>query len=69
MESPPHPVFHFGMTGWIRIRGQHTFYYRPEDNKDAENEEWPPRWWKFTMETKEEPKVQAAVGIPPIHLA
>jgi formamidopyrimidine-DNA glycosylase len=58
MSSPPHPVMHFGMTGWLKIKSEETYYYKPQ--KGAEQEEWPPRFWKFHLETKEEPKVEAA---------
>jgi formamidopyrimidine-DNA glycosylase len=58
MSSPPHPVMHFGMTGWLKIKSEETYYYR--SSKGDEEEEWPPRFWKFHLETKEEPKVEAA---------
>ena len=58
MDSPPHPVFHFGMTGWLYIRGEPSIHYRPKGPKEAEA--WPPKFWKFTMETEGEPKVEAA---------
>src|SRR4051812_33512281 len=73
MSSPPHPVFHFGMTGqlqtldqarrlillgWFYIRGQPSMHYRPKGPKEAE--EWPPKFWKFQLETNDTPKVQAA---------
>jgi formamidopyrimidine-DNA glycosylase len=58
MSSPPHPVMHFGMTGWLKIKSEDTYYYKPQ--KGQEQEEWPPRFWKFHLETKEEPKVEAA---------
>ncbi|KAF7861847.1 hypothetical protein EAF04_007729 [Stromatinia cepivora] len=58
MSSPPHPVFHFGMTGWFHIRGQETYYYRSKD--EGEKEVWPPKFSKFSLQTAEEPKVDAA---------
>ena len=58
MSSPPHPVMHFGMTGWLKIKSEEAYYYKP--SKKEELEEWPPKYWKFYMETKEEPKVEAA---------
>lgn len=76
MSSPPHPVFHFGMTGkhpdplpiyiyanilptgWFHIRGEPTVHYRPKDID--EDEVWPPKFWKFSLETEGEPKVEAA---------
>jgi Formamidopyrimidine-DNA glycosylase N-terminal domain len=59
MSSPPHPVMHFGMTGWLKMRGEETYYYRKKEG-EADDEEWPPKYWKFNLETKEEPKVEAA---------
>ncbi|CAD6447532.1 d49ea943-a443-46f6-ba69-592474275899 [Sclerotinia trifoliorum] len=58
MSSPPHPVFHFGMTGWFHIRGQETYYYRSKD--EGEKEVWPPKFSKFSLQTAEEPKADAA---------
>ncbi|KAF7891269.1 uncharacterized protein EAF02_001594 [Botrytis sinoallii] len=58
MSSPPHPVFHFGMTGWFHIRGQGSYYYRSK-NED-EKEAWPPKFSKFSLQTAGEPKVEAA---------
>ena len=46
------------MSGWLNIKSEHTFYYKP--SKKGENEEWPPKYWKFHLETKGEPKVEAA---------
>ena len=57
MSSPPHPLFHFGMTGWWKIRDVETAYYKPTK---PEEPDWPPRFWKFTLETAEEPKCEAA---------
>jgi formamidopyrimidine-DNA glycosylase len=62
MEKPPHPVLHFGMTGWIEYRNEHSYYYRPKEGKE-EPEEWPPRFWKFHLETeagKGQEKIEAA---------
>ncbi|KAF7950243.1 hypothetical protein EAE96_007534 [Botrytis aclada] len=58
MSSPPHPVFHFGMTGWFHIRGQGSNYYgsRNEDEKEV----WPPKFSKFSLQTSGDPKVEAA---------
>ncbi|KAH7410813.1 hypothetical protein BKA64DRAFT_638473 [Cadophora sp. MPI-SDFR-AT-0126] len=44
--------------GWFHIRGEQTAYYRPKDT-DAK-EVWPPKFWKFSLETDSEPKVEAA---------
>lgn len=62
MSKPPHPVLHFGMTGWLKFKNEHTYYYRPKEGED-EPEEWPPKFWKFHFETKPakgEEKVEAA---------
>lgn len=57
MSSPPHPLFHFGMAGWFEIRHEDTFYHKSTKPKDLS---WPPEYWKFTFETAEEPKCEAA---------
>jgi formamidopyrimidine-DNA glycosylase len=44
--------------GWFYIRGEPSIHYRPKDLEDVEL--WPPKFWKFSLETKEEPKVEAA---------
>ena len=58
MSSPPHPLMHFGMAGWLKMKSEHTYYYKT--GKEEEETEWPPKYSKFTLETKEEPKVEAA---------
>ena len=61
MSKPPHPVLHFGMTGWIHFKNEHSYYYQPKEGKGTE--EWPPKYWKFKLETKAdkgEEKVEAA---------
>ena len=57
MSSPPHAVMHFGMSGWLKIKDNDTYYYRTDK---AENSEWPPKYWKFLLETDSNPKVEAA---------
>lgn len=47
-----------GMTGWIRFRNEDTYYYKPA--KEEEKKDWPPKFWKFLLETAEEPKCEAA---------
>ncbi|MCJ1404420.1 hypothetical protein MMC11_007645, partial [Xylographa trunciseda] len=54
MSSPPHPLMHFGMAGWFKIKGVETAYYKP--TKPVPANEWPPKYWKFTFETLEEPE-------------
>ena len=46
------------LQGWIHIRGSHTGYYRPKPGEDTTS--WPPKFWKFTLETAESPKVEVA---------
>lgn len=48
MASPPHPLFHFGMAGWWKIRDLETAYYKPSK---PDPDTWPPKYWKFTLET------------------
>ena len=57
MSSPPHPVMHFGMAGWLKIRSENTAYFK---SKPGDSDEWPPKYWKFILETAEEPKSEAA---------
>ncbi|KIX05018.1 formamidopyrimidine-DNA glycosylase [Rhinocladiella mackenziei CBS 650.93] len=52
MSSPPHPVMHFGMSGWLKFKSEHTYYYQPKAG--GENEPWPPKFVKFMIETKPE---------------
>ncbi|KIV79587.1 formamidopyrimidine-DNA glycosylase [Exophiala sideris] len=61
MSSPPHPVMHFGMSGWLKFKDEHTYYYQPKSGE--EEEPWPPKFMKFLLETKPEngqEKVEAA---------
>ncbi|KAL8799439.1 MAG: hypothetical protein Q9182_005883 [Xanthomendoza sp. 2 TL-2023] len=57
MSAPPHPLFHFGMAGWWKIRDLETAYYKPSKPEEAV---WPPKYCKFTLETSEEPKSEHA---------
>jgi len=58
MSSPPHAVMHFGMTGWLKIKSEETYYYKT--TKKEAVEEWPPKFWKYHLETDGDPKVEAA---------
>ncbi|KAI0419425.1 formamidopyrimidine-DNA glycosylase [Xylaria grammica] len=61
LDTAPHPVMHLGMTGWIHIRGEQTAYNRyAEKMKSADKEAWPPKYWKFHLETDTDPKVAVA---------
>jgi formamidopyrimidine-DNA glycosylase len=51
MSSPPHPVMHFGMSGWLKFKDEHTYYYQPKEN---ETESWPPKFMKFLLEMNPE---------------
>lgn len=57
MSSPPHPVCHFGMAGWFKIRDEDTAFHK---SSKPGVPVWPPRHWKFTFETAEDPKCEAA---------
>ncbi|KAL4933889.1 putative formamidopyrimidine-DNA glycosylase [Aspergillus undulatus] len=57
MSSPPHAVMHFGMAGWLKIRDADTYYYRTDKPEDKM---WPPKYWKFLLETDGDPKTEAA---------
>ena len=59
MSSPPHPLMHFGMAGWLKIRNVETAYFKTS-RPSADPEAWPPKYWKFKLETAEEPKCEAA---------
>ena len=55
----PEPVWHvLTYTGWFYIRGESDGHYRPKETEEAE--EWPPKYWKFKLETDSKPKVEAA---------
>ena len=58
MSSPPHPLMHFGMAGWLKIRDEETAYYKPA--KPNESMDWPPKYWKFALTTAEKPASEAA---------
>ncbi|KJZ78602.1 hypothetical protein HIM_01993 [Hirsutella minnesotensis 3608] len=65
LDKPPHLVMHFGMTGWIHIKGEktaYTNYYKKM--KDSELEQWPPKFWKFHVTTEGEPAVEVAFTDP-----
>ena len=52
MAKSPHPLMHLGMSGWIDFKSEHSYYYKP---KPGDKEQvWPPKSWKFQLETKPE---------------
>ncbi|CAO2650470.1 Nn.00g017620.m01.CDS01 [Neocucurbitaria sp. VM-36] len=61
MESPPHPLMHFGMSGWIKFNNDNAAYYRPTKPEETE---WPPRFWKFVLQLKEDPQNEVAFVDP-----
>ncbi|KAK2074660.1 hypothetical protein P8C59_008849 [Phyllachora maydis] len=65
LDKPPHPVMHFGMTGWIHIKGEltaYTNYYKKM--KEDEMDIWPPKYWKFQLRTEDDPAVEIAFTDP-----
>jgi formamidopyrimidine-DNA glycosylase len=62
MDSPPHPLMHFGMAGWMKFSNDDTAFYRP--TKPGEEPEWPPKFWKFVLQLKEDPKNEVAFVDP-----
>ncbi|KAK3303505.1 uncharacterized protein B0T15DRAFT_486894 [Chaetomium strumarium] len=64
LDQPPHPVMHFGMTGWIHIRNDRTAYTNYyKKMKPEEMDAWPPKYWKFHLRT-EDPAVEVAFTDP-----
>ncbi|KAF2145410.1 uncharacterized protein K452DRAFT_264406 [Aplosporella prunicola CBS 121167] len=61
MDSPPHPVMHLGMSGWIKFSNDDTSYYKPVKEADSE---WPPKYWKFILEVDGDEKCEAAFVDP-----
>ncbi len=59
MSSPPHPLMHFGMTGWMKFSNDPDSVLYSNSGKQ-EDEQWPPRFWKFTLEMEGEPRCEAA---------
>jgi formamidopyrimidine-DNA glycosylase len=56
LDAAPHPVMHLGMTGWVHIRDVQTEYNRyAEKTKATEKDIWPPKFWKFHLETEAGP--------------
>ncbi|KAK6544359.1 hypothetical protein TWF694_001060 [Orbilia ellipsospora] len=53
MDSPPHPLMHFGMTGWITFNQAPEAHYRADMADDEPSQQaidWPPRFMKFELE-------------------
>ncbi|KAM7207447.1 hypothetical protein V8F20_002133 [Naviculisporaceae sp. PSN 640] len=65
LDKPPHPMMHFGMTGWIHIKGDRTAYTNYYKRmKPEEIDEWPPKYWKFQLKTEDDPAVEVAFTDP-----
>ncbi|CAK7219263.1 hypothetical protein SBRCBS47491_003786 [Sporothrix bragantina] len=65
LDSAPHLVMHFGMTGWMHIRGMRTGYTNYYNKLKADEvDAWPPKFWKFQFETDSNPKVEVAFTDP-----
>ncbi|KAK0659893.1 Formamidopyrimidine-DNA glycosylase [Lasiodiplodia hormozganensis] len=58
MSEPPHPLMHFGMSGWMKFSNDDSAYYKP--TAQEENPEWPPKYWKFVLEMDGDDKCEAA---------
>jgi formamidopyrimidine-DNA glycosylase len=55
---------HFGMTGWIHIKGDRTAYTNYyKKMKPEEMDAWPPKYWKFHL-TTDDPAVEVAFTDP-----
>ncbi|KAJ6259074.1 Formamidopyrimidine-DNA glycosylase [Drechslerella dactyloides] len=56
MDSPPHPLMHFGMTGWITFSQAPEAHYRADmaDEDTKEEVVWPPRFLKFELEVDDD---------------
>ncbi|KAI1118361.1 formamidopyrimidine-DNA glycosylase [Nemania sp. NC0429] len=64
LSAAPHPVMHLGMTGWVHIRGEQTASVRyAEMATGPDKEAWPPRYWKFHLETETEGDGDAPVCV------
>lgn len=48
---------HFGMSGWMKFSNDNTAYYKPAK---VEEEQWPPKFWKFVLEMDGEEKCEVA---------
>lgn len=60
-DPGPHPVMHLGMTGWIHVQGERTGYTNLYKRlKPAELEAWPPKYWKFQLQTEGKSPVRVA---------
>lgn len=65
MSSPPHPLMHFGMTGWIHFSDDDARPYKAtkkrkisglDGDEVADDRVWPPNFWKFNLAFEAEGK-------------
>lgn len=64
MSSPPHPVMHFGMTGWLKFTNVNTHYSRTAPSPKNEEPVWPPKFWKFRLQLDDSSNSEAAFVDP-----
>ncbi|KAL9090886.1 MAG: hypothetical protein Q9165_005094 [Trypethelium subeluteriae] len=64
LDSLPHPLMHFGMSGWMKFSNDDTAYYKPQKDKGISDQEWPPKYWKFVLQLSGEPKCEVAFVDP-----
>ncbi|KAK4194660.1 Formamidopyrimidine-DNA glycosylase N-terminal domain-containing protein [Triangularia verruculosa] len=64
LDRAPHLVMHFGMTGWISIKGKHTEFSSMYRDTEAGTEVWPPKFTKFNLATSCNPPVEVAFTDP-----
>ncbi|KAF2238206.1 hypothetical protein EV356DRAFT_507285 [Viridothelium virens] len=64
LDSLPHPLMHFGMSGWMKFSNDDTAYYKPQKDKGISDEEWPPKYWKFVLQLSGEPECEVAFVDP-----
>jgi len=58
-------VFLTSRPGWIHIKGDRTAYTNYyKKMKDGEADQWPPKFWKFQLETEGDPSVEIAFTDP-----
>ncbi|QDS74187.1 hypothetical protein FKW77_002042 [Venturia effusa] len=71
MDTPPHPLMHFGMTGWIKFSNDTAAPYTPGSGKaKKEEDEWPPKYMKFVLKMAEEGRGECEVAfVDPRRLA
>ncbi|KAI1966711.1 hypothetical protein LOZ58_000199 [Ophidiomyces ophidiicola] len=62
MSEPPHPVMHFGMTGWLSIKGVACCHYRASTAAQATS--WPPKFCKFQLLFDDKAETEAAFVDP-----